>query len=78
MLGSGHLLFNVSVRNEAEDSFGSTFKLKIPPGINYSKFDVTKTAHDVVVQCYAPTFYNNFTITCDVGNPLPKGKMVSD
>ncbi|XP_065213980.1 integrin alpha-PS2 isoform X2 [Planococcus citri] len=78
VLGSGHLYFNVSVINDGEDSFGSTFKLRIPQGVNYSRSElISSTSSDIAIYCSVPNFMNNNTITCDIGNPLPRRKMVN-
>lgn len=78
ILGSGHLVFNVSVHNEEEDSFGTIFKMKIPPEISYTGFeDLTLHKTELTVLCYSPKRENNYVIDCDIGNPLPSNKEVS-
>lgn len=78
VLGSGNLIFNVTVENKGEDSFGTVFKMRIPPGVHYSKFeDLSKGDLSSYMQCYSPKFDNNYTINCDIGNPLPKNRNVS-
>lgn len=79
ILGSGHLIFNVSVHNKEEDSFGTLFRMKIPSGVSYSRFeDLTSHKTDVNVQCYPPKRDNNYIVSCDIGNPLPSNKEVSN
>ena len=78
ILGSGDLIFNVSVYNQEEDSFGTVFKMKVPPGVSYSRFeDLTTHKTDLTVQCYPPKRDNNYIISCDIGNPLPSRKEVN-
>lgn len=78
LLGSGERLFvDVVVTNEGEDAFESVFDMKIPAGINYVNIERVDNERDVLVQCSAPSFINNNTLHCDIGNPLPKEKTVS-
>lgn len=78
LLGSGEKLFvDVVVMNEGEDAFESVFDMKVPAGINYVKIERVDGERDVLVQCSAPSFVNNNTLHCDIGNPLPKEKTVS-
>lgn len=61
------------MNNAGEDAFEATYNLQIPPGINYVKFDQIGRERDIPVHC---NFVANMTVRCDVGNPLPQGKMV--
>ncbi|XP_054288961.1 integrin alpha-PS2 isoform X2 [Macrosteles quadrilineatus] len=77
LLGSGERLsVDVVVINEGEDAFESVFDMRVPPGINYVNIERLDTERDVLVQCSAPSFINNHTLHCDIGNPLPKEKTV--
>lgn len=79
LLGSGERLYiDVLVQNEGEDSFESTFDMAIPPGMNYVNIErIDDAEKEIPVLCSAPTYANNFTLHCDIGNPLPKEKLVS-
>lgn len=78
LLGSGERLsVDVIVINEGEDAFEAVFDMKVPPGINYINIERLDLERDVFVQCSAPSFINNHTLHCDIGNPLPKEKTVS-
>ncbi|CAH1396137.1 unnamed protein product [Nezara viridula] len=78
LLGSGERLnLNVLVQNEGEDAFEATFETSIPPGLNYVKIErIDDAEREIAVQCSAPSFLNNNTLHCDIGNPLPKEKLV--
>ena len=65
------------VQNEGEDAFEAVFELRVPPGLNYVNIEKLNTSSDIPVQCSAPAFINNNTLHCDIGNPLPKEKLVS-
>ncbi|KAJ8683507.1 hypothetical protein QAD02_019299 [Eretmocerus hayati] len=78
LLGSKELLnLDVSIRNAGEDAFEATFYLQLPPGIDYVKKENDKGSNEVIVQCSPPKTSNNNTLRCDVGNPLPGGKIVT-
>lgn len=78
LLGSGEKLFlEVLIQNEGEDAFEAVFDLTVPPGINYVNIERLDTERDIPVQCSAPSFINNNTLRCDIGNPLPKDKLVN-
>lgn len=72
-----YLDLDVSVANQGEDSYNSVFKLKLPQGLTYSNVKNIESFEKVSGICLPPTSDNNFTIICNIGNPLPKGKMVS-
>ncbi|KAL1138247.1 hypothetical protein AAG570_009936 [Ranatra chinensis] len=78
LLGSGERLnLDVMVQNEGEDAFEAVFDLKVPPGLNYVKIErLDEAEKEIAVQCSAPAFINNNTLHCDIGNPLPKEKLV--
>ena len=49
----------------------------MPAGVNYIKIERTDNAElEFLVQCSAPSPANNNTLRCDLGNPLPKNKIV--
>ncbi|KAJ8967511.1 hypothetical protein NQ314_002826 [Rhamnusium bicolor] len=72
LLGSKKdLEFNVIVSNFGEDSFETTFEMKYPEGIHYKKFETESNMPGILC---SPNIENR-TITCDIGNPLPQGKI---
>uniref|UniRef100_A0A146ME75 Integrin alpha-PS2 n=1 Tax=Lygus hesperus TaxID=30085 RepID=A0A146ME75_LYGHE len=78
VLGSGKRLeIEVEVQNEGEDAFESTFELQVPSGLNYVKIErKDESEREIPVQCSPPSFNNNYTLHCDIGNPLPREKLV--
>lgn len=76
LLGSGKRLeLEVLVQNEGEDAFEATYNLQLPAGIDYIKIERIETL-EIPVHCSAPKQSNNNTLRCDIGNPLPQGKLV--
>lgn len=76
LLGSGKRLeLEVLVQNARQDAFEATYNLQLPDGIDYIKIERIETL-DVPVHCSAPKQSNNNTLRCDIGNPLPQGKLV--
>lgn len=74
LLGSGqdfHL--TVTVKNLGEDAYEAMFYLQLPPHVQYINFEQFNNT-GVLVQCLAPN--KNNVLRCDIGNPMPKGKMV--
>lgn len=71
-LDSGENFYlNISVTNNAEDAFESTVEVKYPDGLFYiTSQDIQVVSH---VLCSAT---ENFTIKCDIGNPVPSNKVV--
>ncbi|XP_044269454.1 integrin alpha-PS2 isoform X2 [Tribolium madens] len=71
-LDSGENFYlNISVTNNGEDAFESTVEVKYPDGFFYiSSQDIQVVSH---VLCSAS---ENFTIKCDIGNPVPSNKVV--
>lgn len=77
LLGSGKKLeLDVIVKNEGEDSFESMFYMKLPPGVTYFNTIKLGGSVDVPVKCSPPSDFTNYTLKCDIGNPLPKDKLV--
>ncbi|XP_046389663.1 integrin alpha-PS2 isoform X2 [Ischnura elegans] len=78
LLGSGQRLeFDVLVHNRGEDAFESTFNMKVPDGINYINIErLDEFEREIHVHCSAPSRNNNNTLRCDIGNPMPKDKLV--
>nr|XP_003704431.2 PREDICTED: integrin alpha-PS2 isoform X1 [Megachile rotundata] len=77
LLGSGKKLeLDVLVQNIGEDAFESTYNLRLPYGIDYINVEKIETM-GIPVQCSAPNKqWNNNTLRCDIGNPLPKQGIV--
>ncbi|XP_014219756.1 integrin alpha-PS2 [Copidosoma floridanum] len=77
LLGSGEILeLNVAIKNNAEDAFESVFYMQLPVGIDFIKTDSESESSEIFIQCTAPSANSNNTLRCDVGNPLPEGKLV--
>lgn len=73
LLGSDKdLEFDVIVSNLGEDSFETTFEIKYPERIFYKK---TESKPNMPAILCSPS--ENRTVICDIGNPLPSGKIVS-
>lgn len=70
LIGSNRKLeFDVTVSNSGEDSFETTFEMKYPRGIFFNKIG---SKSDETILC-SPR--ENQTLKCDIGNPLPAGKI---
>ncbi|KAJ3657596.1 hypothetical protein Zmor_009384 [Zophobas morio] len=71
-LDSGKKFFlDITVSNSGEDAFETTLEVKYPDGFYYS------TSSDVqVVSHVLCSSYENNTIKCDIGNPVPFNKVV--
>lgn len=73
ILGSKDVLkMEVAINNYGEDAFESAFYMNIPPELEYKLTERVGTKKESIVTCSAPTSYNNNTLKCDIGNPLPK------
>lgn len=64
------------VENRGEDAFEAVYNLEVPQGMNFVNIERLDTDRSIPVQCSAPSAYTNNTLKCDIGNPLPKGKLV--
>lgn len=78
LIGSEKRLeLDVVVENKDEDSFETTFVMVMPAGVNYINIERMDNAErEILVQCSAPSPANNNTLRCDLGNPLPKNRLV--
>ncbi|KAL1494758.1 hypothetical protein ABEB36_010304 [Hypothenemus hampei] len=65
-----NLEFDVTVKNLGEDSFETTLDLIYPDGIYYKKTEAVENTQGIL--CSAN---ENRTISCDIGNPLPAGRI---
>lgn len=78
LLGSKEpLTIDVSIANRGEDAFEAGFYMTLPPGLNLRKVEQSAANRDTLVTCTPPTAATNNTLKCDIGNPLPAGKVVS-
>ncbi|XP_051153057.1 integrin alpha-PS2 isoform X2 [Leptopilina boulardi] len=74
LLGSGQdFHITVTVKNLGEDAYEAMFYLQLPPHVQYINFEQFNNT-GVLVQCLAPN--QNNILRCDIGNPMPRGKMV--
>ena len=64
------------MENKGEDAFEAMYNLQVPPGMNYINIERLDSDRNIPVQCSAPSAMTNNTLKCDIGNPLPKEKMV--
>ncbi|GJQ71792.1 putative integrin alpha [Trypoxylus dichotomus] len=73
LLASNEVLyFDITVSNDKEDSFETTFSIQIPEDVNFTKVE---DSGDVKIACREIS--SNYTIVCDIGNPLPAQKIVN-
>ncbi|KAI4461764.1 integrin alpha [Holotrichia oblita] len=73
LLASNEVLyFDITVSNNNEDSFETTFSVQIPEDVNFTKVE---DSGDVKITCREIS--SNYTIVCDIGNPLPAQKIVN-
>lgn len=73
LLGSPkNLEFEIVVSNFGEDSFETTFQMTFPKRIHYNKTIVKSDMSGILC---SPS--NETLLSCDIGNPLPGGKIVS-
>lgn len=76
ILGSKELIvFNVIISNAGEDAFEAGFYMTIPPELNFRKIERIGDVRDTPITCTAPSAATNNTLKCDIGNPLPRGKV---
>lgn len=70
VLGTNDLLsVEVSIVNKGEDAFETSFYMNVPPGLDYKK--TKRIGDNREFTCSPPTFANNNTLKCDIGNPMP-------
>lgn len=75
LLGSKDVLtVEVAVSNYGEDAFEAGFYMTFPPGLNFRKVEKIGEARDTPLTCTAPSAETNYTLKCDIGNPLSSGK----
>lgn len=71
------LIIEVLVSNFGEDAFESNFFMNIPSGLDYKKTEKVGEIRDTSYICTPPSPQTNNTLKCDIGNPLPSGKVVN-
>ncbi|XP_063706584.1 integrin alpha-PS2 [Culicoides brevitarsis] len=75
LLGSeSNLKVEVEITNHGEDAFEAGFFMNVPQALNFRKTEAI--GNKTLVTCTAPSIYNNGTLKCDIGNPLPKNREV--
>lgn len=72
------LTLEVMIKNNYEDAFEAAFYMMTPPDLQFTKLQQLGEKMDMPITCSAPDGNNNFTIKCDIGNPLKGGNMVSN
>lgn len=70
-----NLNFSVEVQNTGEDAFETMFYIHLPNGIHFKKAIDTDSTQTRILCSPVPT--NNTIYGCDIGNPLPAGRVVS-
>lgn len=75
ILGSKErLVFDVKIVNNGEDAFEAVFFMIFPEGWNYQRID---SSRNTPITCTFMTAAGA-TLKCDIGNPFPAGKTVSN
>ncbi|XP_053950606.1 integrin alpha-PS2 isoform X1 [Anastrepha ludens] len=68
------LVVEVTVTNRNEDAFESAFYMEMPKDLDFIKIENLVEKVDTPITCSAPSEANNYTLKCDLGNPLPGQK----
>ncbi|KAG5683654.1 hypothetical protein PVAND_012923 [Polypedilum vanderplanki] len=74
--GNESLNIDVTVNNHGEDAFEASFYMTVPQGLNFKSTKRIGEKTDTSFICTAPNPSTNYTLKCDIGNPLPAGKSV--
>ncbi|KAH8387825.1 hypothetical protein KR093_009717, partial [Drosophila rubida] len=69
------LTLEVLVKNKYEDAFEAAFYMMTPRDLQFTKLQQLGEKIDMPITCSAPDYKNNFTIKCDIGNPLQGGHL---
>ncbi|XP_055909602.1 integrin alpha-PS2 isoform X2 [Eupeodes corollae] len=78
LLGSREpLQIEVLISNFGEDAFEAGFYMTMPEDLNFKKIQQIGDGRDIPITCAAPTQASNYTLKCDIGNPLPAGKVAN-
>lgn len=75
--GNESLTVDVLVSNYGEDAFESTFYMTVPQGLDFKSTKKLGESRDTSFICTAPNEKSNYTLRCDIGNPLPAKKSVN-
>ncbi|XP_055614564.1 integrin alpha-PS2-like [Uranotaenia lowii] len=78
LLGSGKgFAIDVLISNLGEDAFEAGYYMTIPPELNFRRVERIGEIKDTTILCSTPPGATNGTLRCDIGNPLPSGKVVN-
>ncbi|XP_023158758.1 integrin alpha-PS2 isoform X2 [Ceratitis capitata] len=64
------LIVEVTITNRNEDAFESAFYMLMPKDLDFIKIENLVEKGDTPITCSAPSESNNYTLKCDLGNPL--------
>ncbi|KAL9878702.1 integrin subunit alpha inflated isoform 2-T8 [Glossina fuscipes fuscipes] len=78
LLGSGEpLSIEVLISNMNEDAFEAAFYMLMPKDLDFKKIEAIGNKTDTPITCTAPSESNNYTLKCDIGNPLQSKKVAN-
>ncbi|XP_043072004.1 integrin alpha-PS2 [Drosophila grimshawi] len=69
------LTIEVLIKNNNEDAFEAAFYMITPKDLQFTKLQQLGEKIDMPITCSAPDGSNNYTLKCDIGNPLKGGNM---
>ncbi|XP_051864568.1 integrin alpha-PS2 isoform X1 [Drosophila albomicans] len=69
------LTLEVLIKNKYEDAFEAAFYMMTPRDLQFTKLQQLGDKIDMPITCSAPDGNNNFTIKCDIGNPLERNQV---
>ncbi|KAL7028917.1 hypothetical protein ACKWTF_006042 [Chironomus riparius] len=75
--GNESLTVDILISNHGEDAFESTFFMTVPQGLDFKSTKKLGESRDTSFICTAPSAMTNYTLRCDIGNPLPAKKSVN-
>lgn len=64
----------LELRNTGERAFETKLSIQLLPGFSYQSISAQRENQTVKVDCSPPRDFNEFTLTCGVGNPVLKGQ----
>ncbi|XP_030382273.1 integrin alpha-PS2 isoform X2 [Scaptodrosophila lebanonensis] len=71
------LTFDVLISNGNEDAFEAAFYMVMPRELDFKKLQQLGDKNDPPITCTAPSPANNYTLKCDIGNPLQGQKVAN-
>ncbi|XP_065366489.1 integrin alpha-PS2 isoform X2 [Calliphora vicina] len=78
LLGSREpLSIEVLISNMNEDAFEAAFYMVMPKDLDFKKIQQIGDKTDTPITCTAPSEANNYTLKCDIGNPLQSKKVAN-